>query len=662
MFTTQPQQGGGIFGQPQSKPFGGTGTASSGGPGLFGTAQPNQPAQQGGGIFGTASTQPQSTGAFGAATSTNSAFLGTQPAATQGTGAFGGFSQGQSTQGGIFGQQQPQQQQTATSGVFGGATQQQPQQQGGIFGTSSAFGQGQGAQGQGQGMFGQGTQGQQQPQGQGIFGQQTGGQSQYGRTTSAFTTTQPQQQTNPFGSNPTSQGTGAGIFGPPTQGTQGTQGAGIFGTTGATNPQQPSSQGGLFGTFAPSSQPAQQTQGTSLFGGANSNPQGGQSFNSTGITLVNTTPANKLGGTSWGVPTNQPNGAQSMQPIRSKNPKLDAKHLVKCISGMEQFLGSSKEELRINFIQSGGQQPALSQQPQTMATGAGGFAKPANPLTTIPSFGGSTNLGGGTTTQSTLFGGQTQQPQQGGTLFGGQRPAQTQGAYGTTSATSSLFPSSAGGQSTLFGGGTQPQQTQQSTLFGGQTPQQQQPQSTLFGGGQTSQPSLLGGATGGTMFGSPPGQTGAPSLFGGSASPLQAPPLLATTNPTAPSLFGGAQPAQPGYQPQATPQLAPNPMNTNPSTFASMMAPFFQPNQPMDPQMQLLLPQMLYGAAMAQAQQNQGQTTPGAPQPQANPFDIMSKLFASMGQTKTDENKAVQEASANPNIFNPTPFDEFMKE
>lgn len=651
MFTSQPQQQGGIFGQPQSKPFGG---ATSGGPGLFGSAQPTQPAQQGGGIFGTTSTQPQSTGAFGAATSSNSAFLGTQPAASQGTGAFGGFSQGQSTQGGIFGQQQPQQQQQpATSGVFGGSTQQQPQQ-GGIFGTSGGFGQGQSTQGQG--VFGQGTQGQQQPQSQGIFGQQqTGGQSQYGRTTSAFTTTQPQQQSNPFGGNPTSQG--AGIFGTSTQGTQGT-GTGIFGT-GATNPQQPSSQGGLFGTFAPSTQPTQQTQGTSLFGGTSSNPQGGQSFNSTGINLVNTTPANKLGGTSWGVPINQPNGAQSMQPVRSKNPKLDSKHLVKCISGMEQFLGSSKEELRINFIQSGGQQPALSQQTQPMGTGTAGFAKPANPLTTIPSFGGSTNLGGGTTTQSTLFGGQTQPQQGGSTLFGGQKPAQTQGAFGTaTSATSSLFP----GQPTLIGG-TQPQQTQQSTLLGGQTPQQ--PQSSLFGGGQPSQPSLFGGggAPGGTLFGTPPGQTAAPSLFGGSTTPLQAPPsLLTTTNPTAPSLFGGAQPAQPGYQPQATPQLAPNPMNSNPSTFASMMAPFFQPNQPMDPQMQVLLPQLLYGAAMAQAQQNQGQTTPGAPQPPTNPFDIMSKLFAGLGQTKTDENKAVQEASANPNILNPTPFDEFMKE
>ena len=647
MFTTQSQQGG-IFGQSQNKPFGGS---TSGGPGLFGSTQPTQPAQQGGGIFGTTSTQPQSTGAFGAATSTNSAFLGTQPAATQGTGAFGGFNQGQSTQGGIFGQQQ-QQQQPATSGIFGGSTQQQPQQ-GSIFGTSGGFGQGQGTQGQGQGIFGQSTQGQQQPQsqGQGIFGQQTGGQSQFGRTTSAFTSTQPQQQSNPFGGNPTSQGTG--IFGTSTQGTQGT---GIFGT-GATNPQQPSSQGGLFGTFAPSSQPTQQTQGTSLFGASSNNPQGGQSFNSTGITMVNTTPANKLGGTSWGVPINQPNGAQSMQPVRSKNPKLDSKHLVKCISGMEQFLGSSKEELRINFIQSGGQQPALSQQTQPISAGTSNFAKPANPLTTIPSFGGSTNLGGGTTTQSTLFGGQTQQG--GSTLFGGQKPTQTQGAFGTTtsatSATSSLFP----GQPTLIGG-TQPQQTQQSTLFGGQTPQQQ-PQSTLFGGGQPSQPSLFGGAQGGTIFGTPPGQTATPSLFGGSTSPLQAPPsLLTTTNPTAPSLFG-AQPAQPG-QPQATPQLAPNPMNTNPSTFASMMAPFFQPNQPMDPQMQLLLPQLLYGAAMAQAQQNQGQTTPGAPQPPTNPFDIMSKLFASLGQTKTDENKAVQEASANPNILNPTPFDEFMKE
>ena len=620
--------------QNQAKPVFGGGSATS--QGMFGQ-QSNT--SQSTGLFGNSNTQ--STGAFGAASSNNQAFLGSNntSASSYGTSGSSQFGQNQPTQGGLFGQQ------PSTQGVFG---QQQQQQGGGIFGNQNQGGFNQNTQGQSQGLFGGSNQTQQQG---GLFGQPTqqnnAGNSQFPSFTKGVQAFSSQGASNPFG-NTSSQGTG--LFGGGTNQTVGNSqgGTGMFGTTN-NNSSNPSGQGGqLFGTFA---SPTQNNQNTSIFGGGSTTPTNNTStFGTTSIVIggTNNAPNNKLGGASWGVPTNQPN-TPAMQPTRSKNPKLDSKHLVKCIAAMEQFQGSCKEELRINFIQSGGQQPALNQQ---QAAGNAGFAKgPTNPLTTIPSFGGSTNLGG---TQSAIGGTQS-------TLFGANKPA-TSSIFGTSTPTntgSNLFPQTTTNPSapgTLFGGQTQqnPYNSPQTTsLLGGQ-PQQ----STLFGG-QTTQP--------GSLFGNPTQTQSGPSLFGGAqttqpstlfgAAPLQPPPTLMTTpgvtNPNT-SLFGP--------QPTPNPQLSPNPLNGQQGTFANLMAPFFQQNQQMDPSMQLLLPQLLLSSAMAQSMQNQGQnpSTPQA-QGQSNPLEIISKLFAGMTQNKPDDKKN-PEASANENVvLNPTPFDEFMK-
>lgn len=644
MFSNQNTASTGLFSQQNNQSFAQPQTQSQG---MFGNNPQQSSAPSQGGLFGNGG---QSTGAFGAASNNQAAFLGGGNSTS--TSSFSNPTQsafGQSsTQGGLFGQQPSS---STGTGMFGQTTQQQPQQQqGGIFGNQGGLSQGT----QGQGLFSGGGQ-QTSTQQTGFFGQQgnqstSGGGSQFGsfnKTSQPYTS----QSTGVFGGS-TSQG-GGGIFGAAGQQQQqqspNIQSTGIFAKS--TNPTQPANQGGLFGTFAPSNP----TQGTSMFQtGGTTQGNNNSVFGTSGMNMNgnnNTAANNKLVGTSWGVPTNQPN-TPAMQPIRSKNPKLDAKHLVKCIAAMEQFQGCCKEEIRINFLQSGGQQPAINQ-PQQQTQGSAGFAKPTttNPLTTIPSFGGSTNLGA---PQSTVGGGQS-------TLFGGSKPTQSTGMFGTTQPSAStgtgLFGTQAqpnpynSPQSSLLGG-TQPQQTglfgtttpsSQPSLFGA-TPQGSQPQSTLFGGAQP-QSTLFGGA-----------QT----------TPLQAPPSLMPTiggnpNPTTSPLFGG-QPAA-----QATPQLAPNPLNGDQSTFSSLMAPFFQPNQQMDPSMQLLLPQLLFNSAMAQSlqqNQNQGQNaaTPGATS-QSNPWEIMSKLFASMGQNKGDENKTPSaDANSNSAILNQTPFDEFMKE
>jgi nuclear pore complex protein Nup98-Nup96 len=737
MFGTS--QGAGLFSQQnqnkQTAFGGGGGGYNSQGAGLFGPS-----ANQGGGgagLFGQ--SQPQGgTGAFGAS-NTNQSFYGNQPqggsvfggAQNQGAGMFGQGQQ-QNTQGGLFGQQPQNQGQNQGAGLFGAGGNQN---QGGIFGQNPQGGN-MGGQTQGAGLFGQqNNQSQGQNQG-GLFGQAAGGGTGggaglFGAVSGAINQSfmgnqnpQPQSAfgTTPFGQTQQNQNQGAGLFGQSAQ-----QGGGNpFGQ------QQPPSQGGLFNTFANPSQPQNQNQPqtTSMFGGLPQNPTAAFGANN-----------NKLGGTSWGVPTNQPNSGQPMQPIRSKNVKLDAKHLVKCIAAMEQFQGCSKEELRISFIQNGGQQPALNQPQQQ---GAAGFAKPANPLSTIPSFGGSTNLGGnpGGNTGSTLFGATGGQQNQGTSLFGGQGaktafPATTQGGSLFGAPGQNQTPSFGQGgtmfgqqqqqqpQTTAFGmtgsflGGGQPQQQQGGSLFGTQPQQQQggslfgtQPQQqggSLFGaqpqqqgGNQFGQPqqqqggslfgqpqqqqggSLFGqqqqqqspfGApqAGGSLFGaSQPGQNqgSAPSLFGGSATtPLQAPPSLYPTAGGTAQPQAGPSPFMPqgpiGYPPSGTPGFAPNPMNI-PSTFSQLAAPMFQPNQqlqPMDPAMQLLLPQLLLNAALmqSQGQRLQGQS-PGQPATQANPtMDLITNLISNLTVRPNDQQNSIS-SFANTPMTAPTPFDDFLRD
>jgi len=493
---------------------------------------------------------------------------------------------------------------------------------------------------------------------------------------------QPQPSTSfgssPFGTNQNAQG-GTGLFGnsPPTSnspfgGNNTQQNTGFLG-----NPQQQqnSNQGGsLFGTFAPSNN-QQQGQTSSLFGQSNPQQQNNSGFGTTSIALgAGNNNNNKLGGTSWGVPTNQqqPSGTQNIQPVRSKNPKLDAKHLVKCIAALDQFQGCCKEEIRINYIQCGGQQPSITQQ---QAQGSAGFAKPPNsPLTTTPSFGVSQGNTGGFLSQGqnqntggSLFGAKPA-GQQGGSLFGAsQQPVQNQGGFGQTGG--SLFgqqqqqqqQTSAFGQQggSLFGSpsgfaGNQTQQPQGGSLFG---QQQQQQQPSLFGASQPAQSSL---------FGAQP-QPSTP-FFGGTqtSSPLQAPPSLFTTAGSAPtqsnpSLFGATPQMTPGtpqygqqYGQQSTPS---NLMNTG--NFAQMAAPLFQaPQQQMDPSMQLLLPQLLINA-LATQHQNQNQTGTAQPNPT---LDLVNKMISNLAVTKAAEHNNLFGSASQTNFLSPTPFDDFLKE
>jgi len=231
-----------------------------------------------------------------------------------------------------------------------------------------------------------------------------------------------------------------------------------------------------------------------------------------------------------------------------------------------------------------GQQPAqpqgslFGQQPQQTAFGAPQptlfGAQPAQPQQA--GFGGfgqsqqqpQTSLFGAPAQQQGLFPalGQTQQPTQ--SLFGQQQP-QNQSLFGQTAAPLFGNQPAANGTPSLFGA-----QTTTPSLFGGQ---QQQQTTTLFGNtAPTAQPSLFGGQTP-SLFGAPTAQT--PSLFGTPQAPQ---PSLFGNQPTAqPSLFG-AQPA---------------------STFAGLSSPMLQ--APMDPNMQLLLPQMLLNAALNGQQSTQ---------------------------------------------------------
>lgn len=94
-----------------------------------------------------------------------------------------------------------------------------------------------------------------------------------------------------------------------------------------------------------------------------------------------------------------------------------------------------------------------------------------------------------------------------------------------------------------------------------------------------------------------------------------------------------------------------------------MMAPLFQnPQQQLDPTVQLLLPQLLLATALQG--QNQGQAQTGAAQP--NPtLDLISKLLTNLNVN--NNNKPADQGSlfgttSHSHLLTPTPFDEFIKE
>lgn len=336
------------FGQPQNtSPFG----QNTGGQGMF--SGQTQQTQQGGGFFGQ-SNPNQGGGIFGQSTPQ-----------TNTPGLFGG--QQQTGNAGLFGSQQPPtsnafggQQQGNQGGLFGQASQ--PAQQGGLFGMQSTNTGGQtGMNPQGQGLFGGSNNTQGVGVGGGLFGQPNlntattspfGGaasnsnQSFLGSQGSSF-----QGSSNLFGGSNPNQG--GGMFGntQPTTSPFGapTQSSNLFGGNTQQQPQPNTGGNPLFGTFAnPTPNTTSNVFGapaatTTMFGGQNQPQQSfGQAQNAFNPT---TSINNKLGGTSWGVPTNPIGGAQAgpMQPIRSKNTKLDAKHLVKCIAALDQFQGLCKE-------------------------------------------------------------------------------------------------------------------------------------------------------------------------------------------------------------------------------------------------------------------------------------------------------------------------------
>ena len=458
------------------------------------------------GTMGPGAAPPATTGfgGFGASTSTTTggAFGAQQPST--------GFGASQpATTGGLFGQQQQQPQPQQTGGLFGQQTQQTG---GGLFGakppttgfgatastTGGLFGQNQPQQQTG-GLFGSSTT---QPGQQPSTGFSFGGAANTATTAQAgtgfsFGANNQQQQNKPafggFGATSTTQQPSTGFsFGATGQQQQQQQpgqtgtGFGATGSTGFSFGAKPATTGGLFG--AATSQPAGQT-GTAApsFGGFGAQQQQqqqnkpafsfGGGFGATSGAATGTTAAPATGGGLFGsattTTTSQPGGL---------------------------FGSTTAAAPAAGGFSFGGQQQQPGQTGTTGGFGSGGLfgAKPAGQT--------------GTTTGG-LFGSTTaQQPgqQQTGTGFG----AGSGGLFGGAAAKPGGFSFGSGTTGGgLFGGAQQNQQNQQ----------QQQPQQGggLFGSSTTTGGTGLfgsstnqqqAGTTGGGLFG------GGSSLFGGGAT------------------------------------------------------------------------------------------------------------------------------------------------
>eukprot|EP00919_Chromeraceae_sp_WS-2016_P000001 GHVR01000004.1.p1 GENE.GHVR01000004.1~~GHVR01000004.1.p1 ORF type:complete len:559 (-),score=47.92 GHVR01000004.1:753-2378(-) len=189
-----------------------------------------------------------------------------------------------------------------------------------------------------------------------IFGANTSNTNAFGNTSSMNNgngmISQNQSTGNTFNSfNQGNQGkpTGSSIFGQ-NQIQQQSNNSNISGLLGN---KSGNAGGNMFQSFGVSNQ----TNIPTVNNAAQSQSLWGTNTNANGINNNN-----KLNGTSWGVPTqfnSQNNNQGSVQSVKSKNPKLDSKHLVKCIAALDQFTGLSKEELRIQYILSGGQQQQI---------------------------------------------------------------------------------------------------------------------------------------------------------------------------------------------------------------------------------------------------------------------------------------------------------------
>ncbi len=278
------------------------------------------------------------------------------------------------------------------------------------------------------------------------------------------------------------------------------------------------------------------------------------------------------GGTSWGVSTgnSMSKGSLNVAATPSKNTKLDSKHVVKCISNMEQLGGLSKNEIRIQYKLNGGNLPSLQtgMQPTSSNPMTGGFNFGNNSALNTKTAFGATGAGTSGTSFSSFSNNNNN------SFLGTPKNNVNQGA----TIGSPFQPAATTNQGSFFGG--------TGTPIGGSTFGATSNGTSIFGGGQTT--TNTGGVFGGqkSAFGTttPPQQQGvSPSLFGGQTPTFTGAPntnSFSTPGTGNTSLFGGgsvAQPAQSTFgsfaQPAATtgqslfgaqgapqPQTAPNPM------------------------------------------------------------------------------------------------------
>ncbi|KAI4201709.1 MAG: hypothetical protein LQ350_003063 [Teloschistes chrysophthalmus] len=262
-FGSTPSQpsGGGLFGGAnQSGGFGsqnntGTGFGSNQGGGLFGS---NNNQQKSGFAFGQ--NNNNTTGGFGASNNNTSNTGGGLFGSNSTSTPFGGGQQQQTTNPfGGFGNNQQNQGQSNTGSAFGGFGSNDQQKPGGLFGGGNT------TSNTGGGLFGN-NQNNQQPSstGGGLFGGANNNQS---GSTSLFGPKPAATGTGLFGSNATSNtgNTGGGLFGSNnTNQNQPNQTSSLFGNT---NNQQQQKPGGLFGGGGGT--------GSSLFGNNNNQQQQG---------------------------------------------------------------------------------------------------------------------------------------------------------------------------------------------------------------------------------------------------------------------------------------------------------------------------------------------------------------------------------------------------
>ncbi|EJD51201.1 hypothetical protein AURDEDRAFT_149853 [Auricularia subglabra TFB-10046 SS5] len=441
-----------------------------------------------------------------------------------------------------------------------------------MFGSTSGSGWGQ-----------QNNNQQQQP---GAFGQPapTTGFGAFGGGGGAFGQTQP--ATGAFGASAaatTPAFGGGGGFGQ-TQNKPGFGAStGAFGSTGATS--------GGFGGFGA-------TGGTGAFGAQPAAAGGGGLFGSSGQASTSTfgsapagglfgaRPAATAGfGTSTALVPAVANGTASpAYEVTQERDNVGAQSVVlhyQSISCMPAYKNSSFEELRVQDYAQGrktaggfGQGAAFGTQPQQPQQGGsifgGTFGQPAAAANPTPAFG---STFGSTPAATGAFG----QPAAGTSTFG--QPAV--GAFGSTQPAqpgSSLFGGGAGGST--FG---QPAAGTQTGGFGAFGQAQNKPATGFgFGAGATTQPtSTFGGGAFGQpaqqpaagTFGQPAGQTSGFGAFG------------ANNNQPKPGLFGSASTTTPAFGAAAQPQDQNKPAGGLFGSFgqpAATPAPAFgqQPAQP----------------------------------------------------------------------------------